>query len=150
MVDQETGMRGFLATWKENYLEPYNNGKIEFKSLMEYLLATVSDNPQQVELLKEIDVLASSWDSHAASKYISIRKEINKFDEYNGEVLQRINNGVGKKKMDKLRETISQFSNNNLKNRLTLDLVNMETGLRGFLVTGNEMFLEPYNARFKT
>jgi methyl-accepting chemotaxis protein len=32
---------------------------------------------------------------------------------------------------------------------LTTDLVNEETGIRGYLVTGNEVFLEPYNLGMK-
>ncbi len=34
MVDMETGLRGFMVTGDENYLEPYHNGNKNFDKLM--------------------------------------------------------------------------------------------------------------------
>lgn len=49
MVDQETGMRGFLVTGNEEYLEPYISGKSAFNELITKTQELVSDNPTQVK-----------------------------------------------------------------------------------------------------
>ena len=34
MVDMETGLRGYMVTGQTDYLEPYNNGRVEFETVM--------------------------------------------------------------------------------------------------------------------
>lgn len=53
-VDMETGMRGYLLAGKSEFLAPYNQGNKTFNTLLLSLSNTVSDNPAQVKLLKEI------------------------------------------------------------------------------------------------
>jgi len=42
-VDMETGMRGFLLAGKDEFLEPYNNGKAKFEVLVSDLSKTVAN-----------------------------------------------------------------------------------------------------------
>ena len=65
-VDMETGMRGFMLSGKEEFLEPYDGGKERFFVLIDELANTVSDNPPQVQLLKEPRI-PSCQQSHAWS-----------------------------------------------------------------------------------
>ena len=146
MVDQETGMRGFLVTGNDDYLEPYENGKKEFYILVDELKNTVNDNPVQVERLEKIEEEARNWDGEAASRFITIRRAIVQSDEYEKKINERMVNAVGKKKMDAFRAAISRSASGSRGENIILDMINMETGLRGFLVTGDEEFLEPYNA----
>ncbi len=146
MIDQETGMRGFLATGREEFLEPYDAGKIEFATLMAELQTTVSDNPPQVERLQGIDQQAQEWDAQAASLYIGIRREINQFDVINDRILGRLTSGAGKALMDSTREGLDVFGGSLAARRVLEDMINMETGLRGFLAARDEVFLEPYDA----
>jgi len=145
MVDQETGMRGFLATGNENYLEPYINGKKGFSKLMAELQKTVSDNPVQVERLQKIEQAASDWDEKAASVFIELRREIISHDTLNSKVMSRMNDGIGKLKMDTFRAAISAYERNPIADEILTDMVNMETGLRGYIAASDEQFLEPYN-----
>ncbi len=145
MVDQETGMRGFLATGNDNYLDPYHSGKEGFSDLMSELLTTVNDNPVQVDRLEGIKTAASDWDEYAASVFIEIRREINEYDKINDAVIERMISGVGKLKMDTFRAEINSYPVTEMTGLIILDMINMETGLRGYLTTRDESFLEPYN-----
>lgn len=146
MIDQETGMRGFIATGNENYLQPYTTGKQNFLEKLSALIITVDDNPVQVTRLSKIETAGKNWDSLAASVFIEIRREIVEHDILHNAVVNRMNNGVGKQKMDTFRAAVAQYSNRNAAESVTLDMINMETGLRGYIASGQENFLDPYTA----
>lgn len=145
LVDQETGMRGFAVSGDEDFLEPYTKGSRKFNELIIELQNTVNDNPNQVAKLKEIHQLANEWKSEVAEIVIDLRKEIKQGENYQKEIQDIIKSGNGKRKMDKLRKLIEASSiSPAIKNRILLEMVNMETGLRGYLINKNEDFLEPY------
>lgn len=108
MVDQETGMRGFLVTGKEEYLEPYVSGKENFKQLIKETKEFVSDNDKQVKKLKSVEQLANEWMLTIAEPYIRERRKL----ESNSNItkLQSIvASGEGKQYMDKIRLYIDEF-----------------------------------------
>lgn len=154
MVDMETGMRGFLVGGKEDFLEPYVGGQEDFDAVMKETKKLVSDNPAQVERLTEIEKLSKQWCEIAAEPQIDLKREALKgaiAEENFKEIRKRI---IGKQIFDNVRVVIgkieSNFSKENntegklLINSILLDLVNMETGQRGFLLTGVEDSLAPY------
>ncbi len=145
MVDQETGMRGFAVSGDQEFLEPYIGGKSSFDKLMEEMKITVNDNPAQVQRLAGVEKLALEWRTKVADNYISLRNDILKGESLEREIHVIIKSGVGKKNMDALRSLITQSSlSSSQKDQLTLDMINMETGLRGFLLNEDEEYLEPY------
>lgn len=66
VVDAETGLRGFVITSNEEFLEPYYAGITEFYTLMEIEKELVSDNPPQVEKLEKIEQLFDQWNQNVA------------------------------------------------------------------------------------
>jgi len=58
MLDQETGMRGFLLTADETFLEPYHRGGQAFKAALQKLKELTSDNAAQQSRLDELNELA--------------------------------------------------------------------------------------------
>ena len=147
LVDQETGMRGFAVSGDEAYLEPYNKGKAIFESEIEALQETVSDNPAQVARLNIIDRIASDWKDKVAEEYIALRKDIKKGEKARVELFALIESGIGKRSMDEIRNLVASSNlSKSAKDQLILDMVNMETGLRGFLLNSKTEYLEPYNA----
>jgi len=156
VIDMETGQRGFIITGKEEFLEPYNAGASEFQKLIDKEKELVSDNPSQVKALEKIEGLVDQWQQKAAMPEIAIGKKIatNLID---AEYLQTLlANGVGKGIMDNIRsvcdEMIVNFRRTGNEDGVVLsisiakDMVDMETGQRGFVITGKEKFLEPYLA----
>ncbi len=147
MIDQETGMRGFSVSGDEDYLEPYNNGKSQFEDLIIELKNTVADNPtpDQLHRLQAVERIAEEWRADVAEKFIAMRREIRKGEELDKEISSMIMSGIGKKRMDSLRGLVARSGlTTNTKALIILDLVNMETGLRGFLLNEEEEYLEPY------
>ena len=74
VVDMETGERGFVITGKDEFLEPYNKGIIEFEKVLEIEKELVSDNPSQVTALKNIEDLVHERQEKAAQPEIAMRK----------------------------------------------------------------------------
>ncbi len=175
MVDKETGERGFLIAGQEEYLEPYNNGLTEFAELMAATKQLVSDNPAQVARLEKIEEMSNEWNQKAAIPEIELRREMNKNTVTITDIIALLDKGTGKRIMDTIRGVFETFINIELKlleerkaKTTTLDaeavgwvehtyqvllqaenllahIVDMETGERGFLITGQEEYLEPYH-----
>ncbi len=106
-VDMETGMRGFLLAGDEDFLEPYINGKKHFYDLNQELSKTVSDNPAQVQLLKESKETINNWINLAVEK-IELRKSIGNAKTMD-DMADIIGQAKGKVYFDKFREQIKTF-----------------------------------------
>jgi len=154
-IDLETGQRGFLITGKEHFLTPYNKALDEIDKKITSLKEQVSDNPQQVTRLVEINKLIDQWNIEAGSKEIDERKKVGQ-NTKDADYLQTVlRQGTGKKILDSLREQLNLMDDafdkaDNQEGKILVlaiskDMVDMETGERGFLVTGEENFLEPYH-----
>lgn len=147
MIDQETGMRGFSVSGEEEYLDPYTGGSRNFADLMAEQQETLSINPEQVQRLKNIERLAEEWKNNVATKFIGLRRNIKEGEELEKEIFEIIKSGIGKKNMDGLRALLNKSSMSQTgKDQILIDMINMETGLRGYLLNENEEFLEPYIA----
>ncbi len=155
MVNMETGMRGFLVGGKDAFLDPYNSGSENFVQKMAHTKKLVNDNPAQVRRLEEIEKIAKQWDELAAKPQIALRRKANEGAEAAENFNKVRSRVIGKQIFDNMRGVINRIDDkfvktNNLEGRyrtqrVLLDLVNMETGQRGFLLTGLEDSLEPYN-----
>jgi signal transduction histidine kinase/DNA-binding response OmpR family regulator/CHASE3 domain sensor protein len=73
-VDRESSMRGFLITGDESFLEPYELGQPRFQAEIATLMTLVSDNPPQVERLKQIQAVQAQWNSYA-QQMIDLRRK---------------------------------------------------------------------------
>jgi len=178
-VDMETGMRGYLLAGKEEFLEPYNNGKIQFAKLTESLQSTVSDNPAQVTLVKDIISTINQWNNDITEPAIQLRrkivgeksmndmaKEVQKakgkyyFDQFRSQMNAfiareqtlldiRKQQAYGSTHIDELRELNGwvehTYSVIGIAKDIVIASINMETGMRGFLLAGKNEFLQPYN-----
>ncbi|MCH7737193.1 MAG: CHASE3 domain-containing protein, partial [Chloroflexi bacterium] len=154
MVDMETGLRGYLVTGKPNYLDPYNNGRTRFEEVMAEEQELTSDNPAAVAKLRAIHDLEREWLTGYAEGAIALREEVEE-----GAVAQALfaeisARTIGKEKFDSIRgvlggitakfEAADDLEGRFLMEAITLDLVNMETGQRGFLLTGEDSSLDPF------
>ncbi|KXO14340.1 Methyl-accepting chemotaxis protein I (serine chemoreceptor protein) [Moritella sp. JT01] len=63
-VEMETGMRGYLLAGKTDFLAPYEHGEQTFNTLTSSLSETVSDNPAQVALIKDINNTIEQWQKY--------------------------------------------------------------------------------------
>jgi len=155
-VDMETGQRGFVITGKDNFLEPYNNALAAFDTLLAEEQVLVSDNPPQVARLDELLRLHNDWVTLAAKPEIALRRQVNLATTTSDTLQEILRAGVGKGILDDLRAVLDTMeasfrAANNLDAailsvQIAKDMVDQETGQRGFIITGQENFLEPYIA----
>ncbi|CRM48466.1 response regulator [Pseudomonas sp. 58 R 3] len=66
-VDLETGLRGFLITGDEHFLDPYEVAKPRIIGDLHNLQELVADNPQQVDRLKRLESMQYEWNKYAQS-----------------------------------------------------------------------------------
>ena len=179
-VDMETGMRGYMLAGKDDILNPYRNGGVKFDKLLDELSSTVSDNPAQVTLLKEISSTISQWKHNVTEPVIALRTQIGDAKSMN-DMADIIGEAKGKQYFDKFRSQLQTFIGRervlmeqrqervkqsfsieevrelNARVSHTYDVmataqsivaaaVDMETGMRGFLLAGDEHFLDPFNS----
>jgi len=178
-VDMETGMRGFLLAGKTEFLAPYESGEQTFNTLIRSLSETVSDNPAQVALIKEISNTIKQWQEKVTEPVIALRTEIGNAKNMD-DMADLIKQAQGKQYFDKFRSQLKTFiareqalmierkenakNSNNIEELRVLSqrvehtyrviataqaivasAVDMETGMRGFLLAGQDEFLSPYN-----
>ena len=72
MVDQETGVRGYLITGDEEFLEPYHRGGNAYTAAIQKIRDLTSDNPAQQSRLDELHELAKEWRSGVAEREIAL------------------------------------------------------------------------------
>lgn len=154
MVNMETGQRGFMITGEDEYLEPFNQGVENFEKLIAQGKQLTSDNPQQGVRWQQVYDLEQRWSNEVAKHEISERREVTKGAQALDNFKKVSSRTIGKDIFDSIRTTLSSLNTqlaNNLEGQhlitsITLDLVNMETGQRGFLLTGKQASLLPYTS----
>jgi methyl-accepting chemotaxis protein len=105
MVNQETGVRGYLVSGDTNFLEPYNNGKKQFDTSFEKLKHETSDNAAQQKRLDEILQFARTWQNDVAAKEIALMGGADTHEE--ARKLEA--SGAGKASMDGLRAKANEM-----------------------------------------
>ncbi|MFC3942890.1 two-component system sensor histidine kinase/response regulator [Pseudomonas gingeri NCPPB 3146 = LMG 5327] len=94
-VDLETGMRGFLITGDEHFLDPYEVAKPKIIAELRGLQQLVADNPQQVDRFRRIEALQGAWTEYAQSM-IDLQRS-------NGDYRGAVQAGRGKRLSDEIR-----------------------------------------------
>ncbi|MEB0045157.1 MULTISPECIES: response regulator [unclassified Pseudomonas] len=113
-VDLETGMRGFLLSGDEHFLDPYETAKPRIAVALNTLLELTADNPVQTDRLRRLQALQTEWAAYAQSM-IDLQRS-------SGDYRAAVKAGHGKRLTDEIR---NQFD----------DVIDMEQQLR---VTRNE------------
>ena len=105
VVNQETGVRGYLVAGDEVFLEPYHAGKEQFAAALAYLLKKTSDNPDATATLTRLGEAEKNWRTTIAEEEIRLMK-----DPATVEQARQIEaSGAGKGLMDGLRDIHKSF-----------------------------------------
>ena len=103
MVNQETGLRGYLLSGEPGFLSPYKDGKASYAVAMERVRSLTADNGAQQARLADADRAAARWESDVAAKEIAL------VQAGDLETARRIEaSGAGKAAMDALRTAIAE------------------------------------------
>ncbi|MBK5418561.1 response regulator [Pseudomonas sp. TH31] len=108
-VDLETGMRGFLLSGDEHFLDPYETARPRIAVALNTLLELTADNPVQTDRLHRLQALQTEWATYAQSM-IDLQRA-------SGDYRAAVKAGRGKRLTDEIR---NQFQ----------DVIDMEQQLR--------------------
>ena len=105
MVDQESGMRGYLLSANFNFLAPYDSGGAQFNADMAELKRLTTDNPAQEARLDQIASSARHWRATVASRELDLMQDpATQAQGQNVEIF-----GAGKRDMNRIRVTVRDF-----------------------------------------
>ncbi|HEY0397326.1 MAG TPA: CHASE3 domain-containing protein, partial [Acidimicrobiia bacterium] len=105
-VDSETGVRGFVITHDDVFLEPYNVGRANFDAEAATLRRALATEPQQAARLEKIVAIELQWRSQVAEPEITAIRA-NSADA----ATQRVHSGQGKALKDQVRAADADLVN---------------------------------------
>lgn len=94
-VDLETGMRGFLLSGDEHFLDPYETARPRVAVALNTLLELTADNPVQTDRLRRLQALQNEWAEYAQSM-IELQRS-------SGDYRGAVKAGRGKRLTDEIR-----------------------------------------------
>ena len=99
-IDMETGMRGYLLTGDEHFLDPYEVAKPVLMTELEGIEPLVADNPIQLDRFRRLKTLQLEW-NRFAQEMINLRRT-------NGDYAGAVQTGRGKRITDEIRQHYDQ------------------------------------------
>ncbi|OUM08645.1 two-component system sensor histidine kinase/response regulator [Pseudomonas syringae] len=99
-IDMETGMRGFLLTGDQHFLDPYEVAKPLLLAELDGLKTLVEDNPTQLDRFRRLSTLQQEWNAFAQDM-INLRRN-------NGDFQTPVLAGRGKRITDQIRTEYDQ------------------------------------------
>ena len=105
MIDQETGLRGYLVSADDVFLAPYRKGAQDFESALSEVKSLTADNPQQQARLTELHKHADTWRRTVAEKEIALMSR----PETREDARALEAKALGKSSMDSIRALVVQI-----------------------------------------
>ncbi|MBX8607305.1 methyl-accepting chemotaxis protein [Pseudomonas capsici] len=109
LVNIETGMRGFVISSKDSFLEPLIAGEKSFSEKLQSLKKLTADNPDQQRRLALLEETQKRWINEDIDPIIALRKDLTARDIPDDELDKRITSGADKAKMDSMRVTLAEI-----------------------------------------
>lgn len=110
LINIETGMRGFVISSKDNFLEPQIAGERKFDDALATLKQLTSDNPEQQARLTALGQLQTRWLDEDVHSIIAQRRQLTKDGGADEPLDIRISSGSDKAKMDGMRSIIAEVT----------------------------------------
>lgn len=95
-VDLETGMRGYLLSGDEHFLDPYETARPRIAVALTTLMELTADNPAQTDRLRRLQALQVEWANYAQSM-IDLQRT-------SGDYRAAVKAGRGKRLTDEIRK----------------------------------------------
>jgi CHASE3 domain sensor protein len=104
MLDQETGVRGYLITADERFLEPYHKGGNNFTTAVQEM-KDLTHNPAQQRRVDELNALGKNWRSEVAEHEIALMAK----PESREDARTFEGSTIGKTAMDLIRSKVAEI-----------------------------------------
>jgi CheY-like chemotaxis protein/signal transduction histidine kinase/CHASE3 domain sensor protein len=102
VLDQETGLRGFLLAGRSEYLLPYEQGLKQFEQEVRDLEARLEGKPMQLIRLQRIRDLMMDWRRNFADRVLVLHASPATRDE----ATTLLESGEGKRRIDEIRRIL--------------------------------------------
>ncbi|WP_156034906.1 CHASE3 domain-containing protein, partial [Pseudorhizobium marinum] len=106
MVNQETGLRGYLLAGDEKFLEPQRAGEAQFQAAFNLAKSLTSDNVKQQQRLADLDAEVKAWSTDVLAKEIALMRNAATVEQARAMEIS----GAGKLHMDSIRAIAKQIS----------------------------------------
>jgi signal transduction histidine kinase/DNA-binding response OmpR family regulator/CHASE3 domain sensor protein len=100
-VERQSSVRAYLITGDETFLSEYEDGGPKFKTQIEALQESVSDNPAQVVRLRQIEGIQQRWANYEEVLIDARRRGL--------DYQKAVTSGRGKNEFDETRRQFSDF-----------------------------------------
>ena len=105
MINQETGVRGYLLSADKAFLAPYTEGVETYKTAFASVATLTADNPAQQERLRKLNDLAQRWRTDVAEREIALMESRDTQEQ--ARALET--GGAGKQQMDGFRRQVQEI-----------------------------------------
>ena len=106
MINREAGLRGYLLSGQDSFLEPYRAGEAGFAEALGRARTLTADNPEQQARLAELGRLERQWTGEVAARAIRLMGA----PATQAEARQIEVSGSGKAAMDALRAKVAEVA----------------------------------------
>lgn len=110
LLNIETGMRGFVISSKDSFLEPTMMGEKQFAEVLNLLKSLTADNPQQQQRLAQLGEIQKRWIDEDVHPIIAMRRDLTQRSAPDDPLDQRITSGADKAKMDSMRAVLGDIT----------------------------------------
>ena len=107
-LDMETGLRGYLITGEDVFLEPYIQGEKDIVRIAQHLKEESLDNESKGYIIKA-DEIITKWEAEVANKYIELRKELDNSPQTLMTMSELVAQQKGKTYFDAFRTEMKKF-----------------------------------------
>ena len=104
LLNMETGVRGFLVTGEDQFLDPYDQGRANFETHMNKTRVLMASVPEQIVRLDELERLQQKWNTTMLQPAIERRRGAQNLQEALATASARA--GERKAVMDEMRGVI--------------------------------------------
>ncbi|MFD0962103.1 ATP-binding protein [Paenibacillus chungangensis] len=109
VISMETSQRGYIITGDEAYLEPYTQGKAEWRNNLEDLQDHFDADPEKQKELEGIKATIEHWINTYGEPTIQLRR-----NNETATVIDYFRNDSGKNSVERLREQLENLRKNHL------------------------------------
>lgn len=109
LLNLETGARGFALTGEEEFLEPYNAGKIAYEEHYSALKNLTLSNASQQDRLVRLQERYETWYDWESEKIVQGRRNVNTGQMSMDELITLAQTNTGKNEMDNIRLIIKDI-----------------------------------------
>ncbi|WP_019600828.1 methyl-accepting chemotaxis protein [Teredinibacter turnerae] len=112
LVNMETGLRGYMLTGEDHFLEPYNEGGATYQKSIANIKKLTSDNSTQQQLIANLDRTRAEWTDRFVRPHMELRESVNRGLTPLTAIAEAERKERGKQYMDGMREILTQIRKN--------------------------------------